>query len=181
MQDLTLFHSDAAFAASAVSSSQAHGIIGNSRRVAGAPGTRGFFAMADDDLPTLDDVLVNLRYSAPDYGQQKFKTVLADIDQKAKICELSLTNKATNAYAKIQGTLSNASNASSVHTAASLVVAPHVGQAGLTLGQGGAVKALAAGTVAGLGTAVGLAGFVAFPVLAAWIAAGKVAWTARKT
>jgi hypothetical protein len=137
--------------------------------------------MADDDIPTLDDVLVNLRYSAPDYWQQKFKTVLADIDQKAKIWELSLTNKATNAYAKVQGTLSNASNASSVHTAASLVVAPHVGQAGLTLGQGGAVKALTAGTVAGLGTAVGLAGFVAFPVLAAWIAAGKVAWTARKT
>jgi hypothetical protein len=30
---------------------------------------------ADDDIPTLDDVLVNLRYSAPDYRQQKFKTV----------------------------------------------------------------------------------------------------------
>ena len=75
--------------------------------------------MADDDIPTLDAVLVNLRYSAPDYGQQKFKTVLADIDQKAKIWELSLTNKATNVYAKVQGTLSNASNASNVRTAAS--------------------------------------------------------------
>jgi hypothetical protein len=50
--------------------------------------------MADDDIPTLDAVPVNLRYPTSDYVQQKFKTVLADIDQKAKVWELSLTNKA---------------------------------------------------------------------------------------
>ena len=137
--------------------------------------------MADGDAPRFSEVLMNLRHSAPDYRLQKFKSVLADIDKQANLYTRNLKTKASDKHAAVRPLLDAGSIASSVRNTASLAVTPTFGKAGVTIGQGSAVKALATGSVAGIASAAGIASFVALPVLALWMAAGKVAWTTRKT